>query len=125
MQHFLSAKLERLEEYTDNNFPQDLSEGKVMHLHLYLDNAGSYFKSVGAIKFFTLFIKERGGATKCIYVDLFGAQGCGKGFFDGLNGALKNKVHNLTKRPKTGGDSITGTATGYISNVQDINDALK
>ena len=108
-----------------SDFPQDLPGGKVTHLHLYSDNSGSHFKRVGSIMFFALLIKERGGTNKCMYVYSFGAPGHGTGFFDGLGGALKNKVHNLLKGPKTGGDNIAGIATGYISNVQDAHDALK
>ena len=60
-----------------------------------------------------------------MYVYYFGAPGHEKGFFDGLGGALKNKIHSLIKGSKTGADKIAGTTSGYISSVEDIHDALK
>ena len=59
-----------------------------------------------------------------MYVYSFGAPGHGKGFFDGLGGALKNKIHSLIQGKKSGGDNISGTSSGYISNVEDVHDAL-
>ena len=59
-----------------------------------------------------------------MYVYSFGAPDHGKYFFDGLNGALKNKLHGLFKESETSGDTIVGTGTGYICNVQDVYDTL-
>ena len=44
MQHLSSAELEWLEEYMNRNFPQDIPEDKITHLHLHSDNAGSHLK---------------------------------------------------------------------------------
>ena len=60
-----------------------------------------------------------------MYVYSFGARGRGKRFFDGLGGALKNKIHILIKESKTGGNNIAGATSGYISSVDDVHDALK
>ena len=60
-----------------------------------------------------------------MYVYSFGAPGHGKGFFYGLVGAFKNKIHSLIQGTKSGGDKISGTSSGYISNVEDVHDALK
>ena len=60
-----------------------------------------------------------------MYVYSFGARGRGKRFFDGLGGALKNKIHSLIKGSKTGGNNIAGATSGYISSVDDVHDALK
>ena len=106
-------------------FPNDIPEGKITHLHIHSDNATQHFKSCGAINYFTSLISERGGASVCCYVYSFGAPGHGKGFFDGLGGALKNKIASLIKGSKTGGDTIPGTESGYISSVEDVHAALK
>ena len=43
----------------------------------------------------------------------FGAPGHGKGKFDGLGGAMKNKVHSLIKGSKAeASDKIPGTESG-------------
>ena len=60
-----------------------------------------------------------------MYVYSFGSPGHGKGFFDGLGGALKNKVYSLIQGTKSGGENIAGTSSGYILNVEDVHDALK
>jgi hypothetical protein len=60
-----------------------------------------------------------------MYVYSFRAPGHGKGCFDGIGGALKNKIHSLIKGAKTGGDNIAGTASGYLSSIEDVHDALK
>ena len=125
MQHFSTVELKWLEGYTKEEFPNDIPEGVITHLHLHSDNATQHFKSVGAIEFFTSLIRNRGGATKCRYVYSFGAPGHGKGMFDGLGGALKNKIKCLIEGSKTGGDNIPGTKLGYITCVEDVHDALK
>ena len=126
MQHFSTAEIEWLEEYMNNEFPNDIPGGKITHLHRHLDNAGQHFKSTGAIEFFTSLIRDRGGATKCSYVYSFGAPGHGKGKFDGLGGAMKNKVHSLIKGSKASNkNKIPGTESGYIKCVKDVYDALK
>ena len=60
-----------------------------------------------------------------MYVYSFEAPGHRKGFLDGLGGALKNKIYSLIQGTKSGGDNISGTSSGYISNVEDVHDALK
>ena len=125
MQHFTTKELNWLEEYMKENFDNDIPEGKITHLHQHSDNAGSHFKSTGSLEYFTSLIRDRGGATECRYVYSFGAPGHGKGFFDGLGGALKNRIHSLIKGTKTGGDTIAGTNSGYIANANDVHDALQ
>ena len=56
---------------------------------------------------------------------LFRAPGHGKGVFNGLGGALKNRTHSLIRGTKTGGDTISGIDRGYIANVNDVYDALE
>ena len=109
----------------NENFKNDIPEGKITHLHQHSDNAGQHFKSTGSIEYFTSLIRDRGGTTECMYVYSFGAPGHGKGFFDGLGGALKNRIHSLIRGTKTGGDTIPGTDSGYIANVNDVHDALE
>ena len=77
------------------------------------------------MEYFTSLVHGRGGAMECMYVYSFGAPGHGKGFFDSLGGALKNKIHSLIQWTKTGGDTVDGTSTGYIVNVNDVHDALQ
>ena len=101
MQHFYTSELEWIEGYMKDEFSNDIPEGKVTHLHLHSYNSGQHFKSSGEIEYFTSLINSRGGATEFMYVYLFGAPGNGKGFFDGLGGALK-KIHNLVKGSKLG-----------------------
>ena len=125
MQHFSTSELEWLEKCTKEEFANDIPEGKITHLHLHSDNAGQHFKSSGAIGYFNSLILDRGGAADCMHVYSFGAPGHGKGFFDGLGGALKNKIHSLIQGKKSVGDNIAGTSSGYILNVEDVHDALK
>ena len=124
MQHFSTADLEGLEGYMKDEIANDISDGKVTHLHLHSYNASQHFKSSGAIEYFTSLINDCGGATDCMYVYSFWAPCRGKEFFDGLGGALEKK-HNLIKVAKTGGDTIAGTNSGYIWNLMDAHDALK
>ena len=117
MQHFSTAEMEWIEEYMNNEFPNDIPGGKIKHLYWRSDNAGQHFKSTGAIEFFTLLIRDRGGATKCSYFYSFWAPGHGKGKFDGLGGAMKNKVHSLIKGCKAAAsDKFLGKSLD-ISNV--------
>ena len=81
-------------------FPNDIPEGKITHLHLYSDNAGQHFQSIGIIECFTSFTRGRGGATTCMYVYSFGAPGHEKGFFDGLGDALE--VYETKDKPSVG-----------------------
>ena len=67
MQHFSTVELKWLEGYMKEEFPNDIPEGVITHLHLHSDNATQHFKSVGAIEFFTSLIRNHGGATKCMY----------------------------------------------------------
>ena len=60
-----------------------------------------------------------------MHVYSFGDPGHGKGFFDGLGGALKNKIHSLIQGKKSVGDNIAGTSSGYILNVEDVHNAMK
>ena len=124
MQHFSTADLEGLEGYMKDEIANDISDGKVTHLHLHSYNASQHFKSSGAIEYFTSLINDFGGATDCMYVYSFRAPCRGKEFFDGLGGALEKK-HNLIKVAKTGEGTIAGTNSGYILNVMDAHDALK
>lgn len=90
-----------LEAYMSEKFPQDLINGCIKWLHQHSDNASQHFKSTGSIEFFTSLIKEMSGPDQCMYVYSFGAPGHGKGVFDGVGGAIKNKVHSLIKATKT------------------------
>ena len=125
MQHLSTTELDWLEGYMKDESANDITEGKVTHLHLHSYNAGQHFKSSGSIEYFKSTINDRGGATDCMYVYSFRDPGNRKGLFDGLCGALKNKIDNLIKGSKTGGDTISGTNSGYISNVEDVHNALK
>ena len=125
MQHFTTKELEWLEGYMKDNFKNDIPMGHITHLHQHSDNAGQHFKSTGSIQYFTSLIYNRGDATQCSYVYSFGAPGHGKGFFDGLGGVFKNKIHSLIKGTKNPDRKIAGTETGYINNVTDVFDALK
>ena len=106
-------------------FPNDIPEGKITYIYLHSNNTIRHFKSVGAIEYFTSLIRDCHGASVCMFIYSFGAPGHGKGVFDSLSGALKNKIHNLIKGSKNGGDTIAGTNSGYISNVEDMHNALK
>ena len=64
MQHFSTTELKWLEEYMNENFKNDIPEGKITHLHQHSDNAGQHFKSTGSIEYFTSLIRDRGGATE-------------------------------------------------------------
>ena len=60
-----------------------------------------------------------------MYVYSFGAPGHGKGVFDGVGGAIKNKVHSLIKATKTSDDGVPGVDSGYINNVTDVFQAIR
>ena len=66
MQHFSTAELEWLEEYTKEEFANNIPEVKITHLHIHSDNAGQYFKSFGVIEYFTSLILDHGGASDCM-----------------------------------------------------------
>jgi hypothetical protein len=54
----------------------------------------------------------------------FGAPGHGKGVFDGVGGAIKNKVQSLIKATKTTNEGVPGVESGYINNVKDVFQAI-
>jgi hypothetical protein len=57
----------------------------------------------------------------CMYIPFGAAPGHGKGVFDGVGGAIKNKeVHSLIKATKTSDDGVPGVGSGYINNVTDV-----
>jgi hypothetical protein len=60
-----------------------------------------------------------------VYVYSFGAPGHGKGVFDGVGRAIKNKVHSLIKATKTSDDGVPGVDFGYINNVTDVFQAIR
>jgi hypothetical protein len=70
-------------------------------------------------------IKEQSGPTECVYLYSFGAPGHGKGVFDGVGGAIKNKVHSLIKATKTSDEGVPGVDYGYINNVTDVFQAIR
>jgi hypothetical protein len=59
----------------------------------------------------------------CVCIFLWGTRTC-KGVFDGVGGAIKNKVHSLIKATKTSDDSVPGVDSGYINNVTDVVQAI-
>ena len=120
MQRFTRQEMEYLEMYWSKNFPRDLIDGRVKRLHQHSDNASQHFKSTGSIEFFTSLIEQRGGPSECMYVYSFGAPGHGKGVYDGVGGAIKNKVHSLIKATKTTHEPIPGVDCGYINDVKDV-----
>jgi hypothetical protein len=60
-----------------------------------------------------------------VYVYSFGAPRHGKGVFDGVSGAIKNKVHSLIKATKTSDDGVPGVNSGYINNVTNVFQAIR
>ena len=68
---------------------------------------------------------KRGGPTECMNVYSFGAPDHGKGVFDGIGGAIKNKVHSLIKASKTSSEGVPGVEGGYITDVNDVFQAVK
>lgn len=125
MQQFTTRELAYLEQYMSEKFPNDLINGRIKRLHQHSDNASQHFKSTGAMEYFTSLIADRGGASECLFVYSFGAPGHGKGVFDGVGGAIKNKVHSLIKATKTSNDGIPGVASGYINSVEDVFQAVQ
>ena len=63
---------------------------------------------------------KRGGPTECMYVYSVGAPVHGKGVFDGVGGAIKNKVHSLIKASKTSSEGVPGVECGNITDVNDV-----
>jgi len=57
------------------------------------------------------------------YIYSFGAPGHGKGPYDGVGGAFKNRTHQLIKSERTSGIRIPGVAT-RILDVEDVYNAL-
>ena len=125
MQQFTDEELQYIENYMSDKFPNDLINGHIKWLHQHSDNASQHFKSTSALEYFTSLIKERGGPTECVYVYSFGAPGHGKGVFDGVGGAIKNKVHSLIKATKTSDDGVPGVDSDYINNVTDVFQAIR
>ncbi len=125
MQHFTDEEFKYIEAYISETFPNDLNNNVIQQLHQHSDNASQHFKSTGAIEYFTSLIMKRGGATKCMYVYSFGAPGHGKGVFDGIGGAIKNKVHSLIKASKTSSGGVPGVDSGYIGTVDEVFQAIR
>jgi hypothetical protein len=73
---------------------------------------------------FVLMLKVNRSTTECVYVYSFGAPGHGKGVFDGVGGAIKNKVHSLIKATMTSDDGVPGVDSGHINNVTDVFQAI-
>ena len=117
--------MDYLEKYLSEAFPNDLINGRVKRLHQHSDNASQHFKSTGSIEFFTSLIGQRGGPSECMYVYSFGAPGHGRGVFDGVGGAIKNKVHSLIKVTKTAVEPIPGVDSGYINDAKDVFEAVR
>lgn len=124
MKQFTDTELVYLEGYMAENFPNDLIGGKIKRLHQHSDNASQHFKSTGAIEYYTSLINARDGPKECMYVYSFGAPGHGKGVFDGVGGAIKNKVHSLIKATKTTNEGIPGVDSGYINDIKDVFQAI-
>jgi hypothetical protein len=124
MQQFTDEELQYIENYMSDKFLNDLINRHIKRLHQHSDNASQHFKSTGALKYTSL-IKEQGGPTECVYVYSFGAPGHGKGVFDGVGRAIKNKVHSLIKATKTSDDGVPGVDSGYINNVLDVFQAIR
>ena len=115
------------------HFPKDinkdgsipgLKQGKITRFFRHSDNAGSHFKNTGAIHYFTTLIDGRGGPGVASFVYTFGAPGHGKGPFDGLGGAFKNKIASLIRSAMMNGMTIPGTNSGYINTIKDVFSAL-
>ena len=102
--------------------PEDIPEDKITHLCLHSENIGSYSKSVETIIYFVSLGNEMEGASRYMHVHSFQVTGRGQIFFDGLGGALKNKIHSLIKRSKTSGNVIAGNVSRYISNMEDMHE---
>jgi hypothetical protein len=60
-----------------------------------------------------------------MYVYSFGAPGHGKGVYDGIGGTIKNKVHSLIKASKTSSEGVPGVEGGYITDDNDVFQAVK
>ena len=99
MQKFTTDEMKALEKYMNDNFPDDIPNGKITRLHQHSDNA-SHFKSTGAIQYFTTLINDRGGPTSTAFVYSFGAPGHGKGPYDGIGGRWKNKIDQALSSAK-------------------------
>jgi hypothetical protein len=125
MQHFTNKEFIFLEQYMNEHFPNDLINGQIKRLHQHSDNATQHFKSTGALEYFTSLIIERGGPGQCMYVYSFGAPGHGKGVFDGVGGTIKNKISSLIKATKTSGEGVPGVESRYITDVNDVFQAIQ
>jgi len=125
MQHYSEEELPWLEKYMREEFPDDIPNKYITHLHQHSDNAAQHFKSTGALEFFTSLINKDRDPKLCKYVYSFGAPGHGKGCFDGVGGTFKNKIHQLIKSTKTSMEGIPGVDSGYIGSVDEVFQALK
>ena len=124
MKQFTDKELDYLEGYMKDSFPNNLINGSIKRLHQHSDNASQHFKSTGSLEYFSSLIRDRGGPTECAYVYSFGAPGHGKGVFDGVGGAIKNKVHSLIKATKTTNEGVPGVESVYINDVKDVFQAI-
>ena len=92
MPHFTTHKLDYLEAYMKEKFPQYIIKGHFVRLHQHSDEASTYFNNTGAINYFTTLIDARGGPSKNSFVYSFVAPSQGKGPFDSIGGRWKNKI---------------------------------
>eukprot|EP00957_Ditylum_brightwellii_P159432 12136420-Ditylum_brightwellii.AAC.1 len=97
MQHFTKHELKWLEGCTNNKFPTDIPTDHLALLNLHSDNVSQFFKSTGAIHFYTSLISKRGGPGTTSCVHSFGDTGHSKGLYDGIGGCWKNKIYLLIR----------------------------
>ena len=119
MEHFTNRELTRLEKYMCDNFPEDITSGKLLRLHQHSDNASQHFKNTGAMNYFSTIINERGGPSLTAYVYTFGAPGHGKGPYDGIGGRWKQKIDKVIESSMTQ-ETLSYTSSGYVQSVTDV-----